>query len=621
MKLRKKIISMILAAGTFILCWPLSSVLAASSSLSGPSSVKAGDTISITYSVQQSKMQGADAKISWDSNQLSVSSVSKGSGWNIDTNQSGSSLKIVAYGSATNSSKTLVTVKFKVKSLSEGTTVKISASATLSDGNSEFSTSSSYSKKIASSGSSSDPPKTQTSTNSNTAAAKKSSDNKLKSLSISNASISPKFSSGTESYTTSVPFEVSKLDIKASANHSKAKVSISNNSLKDGKTTAVTIEVKAENGSVRKYTINASRERDPNYVPSSNNFLSSLTASSGTLSPAFSKETTRYRIIVPADVSSLTLTPVPEDEYASAAEVSADLGTGENVLRITCTAEDGKQLEYLVAVKREAALNSFSDSSRQEELFRQIADSGTKHIYTEAASILLSRELLDRLKANEGKNLIISSEKGSLTVSSDNIKEAAEEVYDLSFIFSSVYSDKLKEKLDSGTYMLFSTVYEGTLFGSVTFTVQTGFDSSVPLYVYEYEPVSGAFYTAAQKIYAQDGGFLSFEYDRASTFVITDKEIETAAESAFLKMKAKINVSEIVSMFRKNPLIPAVLAVLILLFGFISGMAIGRKRSVKRLSAEIAAAYEEEAAVVYEETETYNKPDIISSDSGMSISE
>ena len=621
MKLKKRIISLILSAATVILCWPYASVLAASSSLSGPSAVKAGDTISVSYSVQQNNMQGADAKISWDSSQLSVSSVSKGSGWNIDTNQSGSSLKIVAYGSATNSSKTLVTVKFKVKSLSEGTTVKISASASLSDGKSEFSSSASYSKKIAASGSSSNPPKTQTSTNTNSSSPKKSSDNKLKSLSISNASLSPKFSSGTTSYTTSVPFEVSKLDIKASANHSKAKVSISGNSLKDGKTTSVTIEVKAEDGSVRKYTIKASRERDPNYVPSSNNFLSSLTASSGTLSPAFNKETARYRIIVPADVSSLTLTPAAEDEYASAEEVSAELKTGENVLRITCTAEDGKQLEYIVTVKREAAVNSFSEGSSQQELLRQITDSGIKQIYAEAGSILLSRELLSNLKSSEGKNLVISSEKGSLTVSSGNIKEAAEEFYDLSFIFSSVYADKIAEKLNSGTYMLFSTVYEGSLFGSVTFTVQTGYDSSVPLYIYEYDPVSGSFYTAAQKIYAQGGGFLSFEYDRASTFVITDKEIENAAESAFLKMKAKINIGETIGTFMKNPLVPSVFAVLILLFGFITGMVLGRKRSVKRLSAELAAAYEEETAVVYEETETESEFAVTASDSELSMSE
>lgn len=86
-----------------------------------------------------------------------------------------------------------------------------------------------------------------------------SSNAKLKSLKISGYSLSPSFSSGRTSYTLKVPNNVTKLNVSATTEDSKAKVtSVTGNKLNVGVNT-VTITVQAENGTQKKYTIKVTR--------------------------------------------------------------------------------------------------------------------------------------------------------------------------------------------------------------------------------------------------------------------------------------------------------------------------------------------------------------------------
>ena len=64
---------------------------------------------------------------------------------------------------------------------------------------------------------------------------------KLASLTVSNATISPKFSAGTTSYTASVPFTTSSLKVSAKAEDADAKVTVKNTKLTAGGTTNVTV--------------------------------------------------------------------------------------------------------------------------------------------------------------------------------------------------------------------------------------------------------------------------------------------------------------------------------------------------------------------------------------------
>lgn len=201
------------------------------------------------------------------------------------------------------------------------------------------------------------------------------------------------FTGGTE-YSITVPYSVSSLDLDWSRSHSGSSVSVSGNSLSVGSNT-VTITVEAENGNTKRYYIYVTREQDPNYVPSTDATLSSLSLSTGTLSPAFSTDVTDYVVYVPYEVTKLEISAVASDSKAkgvsqtrkvllpeelptddtpadgtagqtgTAADgetpapqysvLSADdpLPEGETIYTVTCTAEDGTTTkDYTVHVIR-----------------------------------------------------------------------------------------------------------------------------------------------------------------------------------------------------------------------------------------------------------------------------
>lgn len=92
----------------------------------------------------------------------------------------------------------------------------------------------------------------------------KSSNNNLSSLSISDYSISPKFSSNTKSYSLTVPNDVTSVKVNAKASHDKAKISGTGNRKLEEGTNKLDITVTAENGNKKTYTINVTRkELDP----------------------------------------------------------------------------------------------------------------------------------------------------------------------------------------------------------------------------------------------------------------------------------------------------------------------------------------------------------------------
>lgn len=95
---------------------------------------------------------------------------------------------------------------------------------------------------------------------SSTAQTTKSSDNTLKSIVLSNGSLSPAFSPKTKNYTATVDNSVTSLSISATPTDQTAKVtSVSgNDNLQVGENT-ITITVKAENGVTAKYTIVVTR--------------------------------------------------------------------------------------------------------------------------------------------------------------------------------------------------------------------------------------------------------------------------------------------------------------------------------------------------------------------------
>jgi hypothetical protein len=337
----KKIVSSLAALILTMCLLPFTaSAASASASLSGPGTVRAGDSITLTFKLNGSNLSGASGTLSYDGNQLQLTGTKQtiASPWMVEFNGN----NMVAYdnnlSSPINGGKDLFTVSFKVKDVAAGTKITVSyTDVKASDGSADANVGTvSYSATVA---------------------APLSTNNALASLTVSNATISPAFNANTTSYTADVPFSVSKLDVKAAAADSKAKVSISSPTLTPNGTTNVTITVTAESGAKKTYTIKVHREQDPNYVPSGNNDLSGITVDGFLLSPVFRTDVTEYVVWLPYETGNVKISGKAADSKASVQVVGGDqLAAGQdNPVQVICTAENGEKKTYTVVVKRAAA--------------------------------------------------------------------------------------------------------------------------------------------------------------------------------------------------------------------------------------------------------------------------
>ncbi|MGN0160643.1 MAG: cadherin-like beta sandwich domain-containing protein [Lachnospiraceae bacterium] len=84
---------------------------------------------------------------------------------------------------------------------------------------------------------------------------------------------------------------------------------------------------------------------------SKNNELSALVVSPGTLTPAFSKDVTTYNITLSEFVNKLTISATPADAKAKVSVSGASMDPGDNVTKVTVTAENGDQKVYTIYTK------------------------------------------------------------------------------------------------------------------------------------------------------------------------------------------------------------------------------------------------------------------------------
>ena len=336
--MRKNISSALAGFLAALLLWCLLPVTAeaAGASFSGSGSVRAGDSVTVTFSVSGSNIKGITAVLHYDSSALTLTGTRQliGDSWSVD--MSGGNL--LAYDQSLNNpisgSSAVLAVTFRVKSgVAAGT--KVSATITdivTSDGNSDQSLNdASWSASVAS------PP----SGNAN-----------LSGLSCGSYALSPSFSAGTTEYSVTVPYDVSRLPLDYSAADGGANVSVSGNQLSVGVNTVV-LTVTAANGATRRYTISVTRQPDPTATLSSDADLADLTPSEGKLTPAFAPNITEYAVYVPYETTKLSLSATAKDSKAlGVTQPDAALKQGDNVLTVTCTAEDGTTRDYTVHVVR-----------------------------------------------------------------------------------------------------------------------------------------------------------------------------------------------------------------------------------------------------------------------------
>lgn len=336
--MRKRISSVLAGLLAALLLWGLAPVTAeaAGASFSGSGSVRAGDSVTVTFTVSGSNIQGITAVLHYDSSALTLTGTRQlvGSSWSVD--MSGGNL--LAYDQSLSNpitgSAAVLAVTFQVKSgVAAGTRV----SATITD--------------IVATDGNSDQPLNDASWAASVAAPPSGNAN-LAGLSCGDYALSPAFSAGTTEYSVTVPYDVSRLPLDYRAADGGADVSVSGNQLSVGVNTVV-LTVTAANGASRRYTISVTRQPDPNVTLSSDASLSELTPSTGQLSPAFSPEITEYAVYVPYETSKISLSATARDSKAlGVTQPDASLKEGDNLLTVTCTAEDGTTRDYTVHVVR-----------------------------------------------------------------------------------------------------------------------------------------------------------------------------------------------------------------------------------------------------------------------------
>ena len=211
-----------------------------------------------------------------------------------------------------------------------------------------------------------------------------SSENRLKTLVLSNAALSPSFNPSVIRYTVSVPFSVARLIIGASAMDLDATVNVVNRDLTPGEVTQVRVHVKAANGSEKTYTLSVTRAADPNAptteeptsadvttteattvdpssltegmpttgVPGANTLIS-IRAGGFPLSPGFSSDQKEYTLWVNHETTDLQISGIPAD-VTSTVEVAGGtkLLVGRNTATVVCTAADGSKTEYKLSIYR-----------------------------------------------------------------------------------------------------------------------------------------------------------------------------------------------------------------------------------------------------------------------------
>lgn len=336
--MRKNISSALAGFLAALLLWCLLPVTAeaAGASFSGSGSVRAGDSVTVTFSVSGSNIQAISAVLHYDSSALTLTGTRQliGDTWSVDMNGGILLANNYRQDNPINGSSAVLAVTFRVKSgVAAGT--KVSATITdimTSDGNSDQNLNdTSWSASVA-------PPP---SGNAN-----------LSGLSCGSYALSPSFSAGTTEYSVTVPYDVSRLPLDYSAADGGANVSVSGNQLSVGVNTVV-LTVTAANGATRRYTISVTRQPDPTATLSSDADLADLTPSEGKLTPAFAPNITEYAVYVPYETTKLSLSATAKDSKAlGVTQPDAALKQGDNVLTVTCTAEDGTTRDYTVHVVR-----------------------------------------------------------------------------------------------------------------------------------------------------------------------------------------------------------------------------------------------------------------------------
>lgn len=106
-----------------------------------------------------------------------------------------------------------------------------------------------------------------------------------------------------------------------------------------------------------------------------NNYLKSLSVSGTSISPKFDKFTASYAAKVNAEVSSVTVNANPLGKSAKVSgKGKVSLKTGENTVKVTCTAASGVKRTYTIKITRKAASQTLQQGDVNGDKYLTVVD-------------------------------------------------------------------------------------------------------------------------------------------------------------------------------------------------------------------------------------------------------
>lgn len=106
-----------------------------------------------------------------------------------------------------------------------------------------------------------------------------------------------------------------------------------------------------------------------------NNYLKSLSVSGTSISPKFDKFTTSYTATVKAEISSVTINANPLGKSAKVSgKGKVSLKTGENTIKVTCTAASGVKRTYTIKITRKAASQTLQQGDVNGDKYLTVVD-------------------------------------------------------------------------------------------------------------------------------------------------------------------------------------------------------------------------------------------------------
>ena len=141
-----------------------------------------------------------------------------------------------------------------------------------------------------------------------------------------------------------------------------------------------------------------------------NNYLKSLSVSGTSISPKFDKFTASYTAKVNADVSSVTFNANPLGKSAKVSgKGKVSLKTGENTVKVTCTAASGVKRTYTIKITRKAASQTLQQGDVNGDKYLTVVDALLMLRYNAGKTKLDSAQLKRADMNGDGKVDVIDA--------------------------------------------------------------------------------------------------------------------------------------------------------------------------------------------------------------------